>query len=253
MADNIIPHADIDAALAGTLGGPSSLLDTLRIYRGSKDDYFETKDESRHPTVRGIFLLSLRPSRAWWETRGITGDAPTCWSLDGVKPHQRSMKAQSPDGCGKCPHDAFGTADQGGGKACKTRAQDFIIEVRKDVEIVEGNVLLDAERDLVGPALLSYSTGNRESTDGWNNFLRSCRERGQRPHGVLAEWGFRRAVSKSDVKFFACEPKVIAILQPPEGNPTLWRRIVDSVTNLKSGGAEGVMVALAGKRDDPTV
>lgn len=49
-----------------------------------------------------------------------TGKQPTCFSLDGIKPDNRSITKQN-DKCQGCPKNEFNTARVGKGKACKDK------------------------------------------------------------------------------------------------------------------------------------
>lgn len=67
-------------------------------------------------------ILHHSATNAWWEIpydQGGGGKRPDCSSLDGFTPSApegRSFQAQN---CSKCKKNQFGTADKGGGKACK--------------------------------------------------------------------------------------------------------------------------------------
>jgi hypothetical protein len=69
--------------------------------------------------LKGI-ALAQQSERAYYSGAysPTSKELPSCFSLDMVQPHGNSSDPQS-EKCAQCPQNQFGSADQGGGKACK--------------------------------------------------------------------------------------------------------------------------------------
>lgn len=57
---------------------------------------------------------------------GEKGKPPDCWSPDMLAPSPQSTDKQC-DTCAECPHNQFGTARDGRGKACSTKTWLFLV------------------------------------------------------------------------------------------------------------------------------
>lgn len=91
------------------------------------------------PFLRVVPVM-LREVRSYWARKGM-GDAPDCRSTDGVRPvKEDGVEPQAAD-CATCPWNKFGTAEQGGGKKCKTRAVLFALSVAEDGRLLDGVVI----------------------------------------------------------------------------------------------------------------
>jgi len=80
-------------------------------------------DEENLKEISGI-IVSMQTNRAYWamgfdESGG--GTPPDCSSIDGFTGKGVIVTGDEPGthDCGTCPHNQFGTAAKGGGKACK--------------------------------------------------------------------------------------------------------------------------------------
>ena len=263
--DNLIPveqagaiapvdEAEMGELLDGTTGGSTGDLDALTIYRQGKENYFKNGEE-KVADVTGIFLYSMRPARAFWPIDSeMDGSSPCCWSLEGEAPHGSSDDPQA-QSCRDCPWDKLGTAKVGRGKACKTKANDFIIqtgvvEVSQDQKVGPLPVVFVDPRLVVGPALVNYSIGNNVSPKAFRAFVRSAKELGRPPQGVLAKWTWEMARSKSNVEYSACSIEVLGVLPDHTEDPELWQMILKEVRNLKGGVAEQILVALSGSSSE---
>lgn len=233
--------------LSGTMGRASSPLDALTVYRSGKEDYFKVGDDRKVDSVIGILLYSQRPIRTWWSSSEITNSPPVCWSADGVKPYEGVEEPQS-EQCAGCPHDKFGTAAQGKGKACKTRAADFIMELMLDTTAIRPptgksiEVVTVKTDDIVGPALVRYAISNKLSPASWQALQRFAREHDTFPQGLVVRWRFESTMSKNNVKFDAVVVEPIAKLSPQ----TIEEHVIPMVRSLKAGGAQQVIEMLAG-------
>jgi len=233
----------------GTMGRPTSVLDTLTIYKSGKEDYFN-RGEEKVESIVGVLLYSQRPMRTWWSDSEISDKAPDCFSLDGIQPSGESSEAQA-DKCADCPHDKFGSAAKGAGKACKTRAADFILEVSQfelALPPITKNsipVYTLAPDRILGPALVRYGIGNREASDNYASIVRFARERGTYIQAMLCRWGFTKGQSKSGTKYDVVHVEPIAKID----DATFQKVIVPMVRTLKSGQALEVLTQLGGTKD----
>lgn len=233
--------------LGGTTGQSSSPLEQLAIFNQGKEDYFSFGDDEKCESVLGIFLYSARPMRAFWPLDSqMDGSAPTCFSVDGQTPSELVHNPESPS-CADCVYDKLGTAKVGKGKACKTKAADFIIQVPDSIEIVDGIAQIDPSR-ILGPGLLRYSIANREGPAEFVRYLKSAKEIGSVPfpQAVLGKWSFQRTQSKSGVKFFAIKMEAVAALPSPQDDPALWAVIMKETKALKQGQANEILAILSG-------
>lgn len=236
-----------------TMGKPTSLMDTLTIYRAGKEDYFKRGDE-KVASVLGVLLYSQRPMRTWWPSDEISDSPPSCWSLDSIAPHPDSNEAQA-DKCEQCPHDKFGSALKGRGKACKTRAADFVLEVAPgavaNLPILTPSTIPVVKLTpalVVGTALVRYGIGNREAANSYANLMRFAKERATYVQGLICRWGFVRGTNKSNVEYDVVEFEPVAKID----DDSIQKLVVPMVRSLKGGQAISVLTALAGQREDET-
>lgn len=246
--ENALSTDVLKDVLGDTTGGPADLLDQLALYRQGKEDYFKLGEEKRVEVV-GIFLLSARPSRAMWLSDDLTGDAPDCFSFDGVTPHEVVTKNPAAT-CGECPFDKLGSG-QGRSKKCKTKANDFVLLLPPGfiVDEVSKKAVITAE-DIVGPALINYSTANRGTSRNWQAWLRSLKELGMYPQGVAATWSFGGDRNKAGTAYSFVQIETIAPLPSAEEQPELWDAILTQVRLLKSGKKDEILLALSGSSKD---
>lgn len=232
-----------------TMGRPTSFLDTLTLYRSGKEDYFKRGDE-KVADVHGILLYSQRPMRTFWSSAELSDKPPDCWSMDSVRPYAEAAQPQA-DKCSECPRDKFGTAKVGNGKACKTRAADFLLEVN----VNEGMPPLSktsipvfelTPARVMGPALVRYSIGNKESANNYAALMRFAKERATYVQGLVCRWGFDRAKSKSGVDFDVVT--VTPLAKIPDDD--VMKVVVPLVKALKDGQAKSLLESLAGRTDD---
>lgn len=247
----IMTPEQVESLFSDTMGKPTSMLDNLTVYRAGKEDYFR-RGEEKVPGVLGVILFSQRPMRTWWSSDEISDKPPECYSLDGMKPDPDSDNVQA-DACSDCPWDKFGSASKGKGKACKTRAADFVLELseaklgtvpgitRSSIHQIELSPQM-----IVGPALIRYGIGNREAAENYQHLMRFARERGTYPQGLVCRWSFSKGESKSGVKYDVVKMDPVCSIS----QDSITKVIVPMVLALKKGQALEVLKALAGGKDD---
>jgi len=75
-----------------------------------------------------VRVLAALSERAWY-SKDFDADAvqvPDCYALDDTVPHLESSNPQA-DNCGDCPHNKWGSATRGKGKACREAARVIVI------------------------------------------------------------------------------------------------------------------------------
>jgi len=75
-----------------------------------------------------VRVLAVLSERAWY-SKDFDADAvqvPDCYALDATVPHLASSNPQA-DNCGDCPHNKWGSATRGKGKACREAARVIVI------------------------------------------------------------------------------------------------------------------------------
>lgn len=75
-----------------------------------------------------VRVLAALSERAWY-AKDFDADAvqvPDCYALDNDVPHELSANPQS-GSCAECPHNKWGSATRGKGKACRESARVIVI------------------------------------------------------------------------------------------------------------------------------
>lgn len=75
-----------------------------------------------------VRVLAALSERAWY-SKDFDADVvqvPDCYALDSTTPHIESANPQA-DHCGDCPHNKWGSAPRGKGKACREAARVIVI------------------------------------------------------------------------------------------------------------------------------
>lgn len=241
---DITTQAQLDALLGETTGSSTSLLGNLTVFRAGKEDYFKVGDR-KVESVTGIFLMSKRPTRAYWEEEQMTGKPPSCFSLDGVAPAEVVEEPES-ERCDDCPWNKQGSG-KGKAKKCKTKASDFVLLLPQQYEInPDTKVAWPEPAQIVGPGVLNYSISNRGSDRAYSEWLRLVREKGLRPQGVVSKWSFGSDKNKAGTVYSFVKIEMLHALASPTDDPELWAAIAGAVQGLKGGQADEVLVALSG-------
>lgn len=237
----------LDAVLDDTTGRATGALDNLTVYRQGKENYFKV-GERKVESLLGIFMLSRRPTRAYWPKDEMSNTPPECYSFDGIVPHETASKPQA-EKCADCPWDKMGSG-KGKSRKCKQKASDFVLVVPDDYERDHANNLAWPDPKRVIPAVLMYSISNRGSARSYQDWLRSLKEHNHRPQGVLTRWSFGEDESKSGVDYSFVRMETVLPLPGPENDDKLWDLIVKTVVDLKGGRADAILTALSGTMGD---
>lgn len=75
-----------------------------------------------------VRVLAALSERAWY-SKDFDADVvqvPDCYALDDTRPHEQSANPQA-DNCGDCPHNKWGSATRGKGKACRESARVIVV------------------------------------------------------------------------------------------------------------------------------
>jgi len=131
MAENKVPMVrDVDEgndyadhfSVADNVKGIDLKLPAIKIIHPAQ--MFEMPDGSRVGEFEGL-ILDWTNQNSWWEKSlndgGEPGNLPDCYSLDGIKPEESSVKKQSRS-CIACPKNKFGSDRRGReGKDCANK------------------------------------------------------------------------------------------------------------------------------------
>jgi len=75
-----------------------------------------------------VRVLAVLSERAWY-SKDFDADAvqvPDCYALGATSPHADAANLQA-DHCGDCPHNKWGSATRGKGKACREAARVVVV------------------------------------------------------------------------------------------------------------------------------
>lgn len=243
----LLSPEEAEELFGNTTGRSDNPMDSISIYRQGKEDYFNLNDE-KVPEVIGVFLMSQRPMRAFWHpSKEMDGSAPTCWSIDGEAPSPNSDEPEC-EKCSDCTWNKLGTAKVGRGKACKTKASDFVLTLARWDEQDDGSAVITPGYNL-GGGLIQYSIANKNAGVNWQTFLRKSREIAPLPQLVVAKWGFESAQSKSGVKFSTVKIDVLAPINVEE-SAEFFTHIKEQLQHLKGGAANEILSMLSGSNND---
>ncbi len=126
-----------------------------------------------------VIIIDHVAENAFYEGRYDPDDpsSPVCFSffrdVSDAAPHEKSEKPQS-DACKGCPHDEFGSADTGRGKACKN--------IRRLAIIMEDGM------DDIENATVAFLKIPVTSVKGWATYVKQLADTmGLPPLGVITE------------------------------------------------------------------
>ena len=97
-------------------------------YIGFKNAQLKVDGISIPANQLDVRVLAALSERAWY-SKDFDADAvqvPDCYALDDTVPHLESANPQA-DNCGDCPHNKWGSAARGKGKACREAARVIVI------------------------------------------------------------------------------------------------------------------------------
>lgn len=97
-------------------------------YIGFKNAQLKVDGISIPTNELNVRVLAALSERAWY-SKDFDADAvqvPDCYALDDSVPHLESSNPQA-DNCGDCPHNKWGSATRGKGKACRESARVIVI------------------------------------------------------------------------------------------------------------------------------
>lgn len=97
-------------------------------YIGFKNAQLKVDGISIPANELNVRVLAALSERAWF-SKDFDADAvqvPDCYALDDSVPHLESSNPQA-DNCGDCPHNKWGSATRGKGKACRESARVIVI------------------------------------------------------------------------------------------------------------------------------
>lgn len=111
--------------LKDNMEGVEARLPQIKIIH--QGQMFAFPDETKKETFEGI-ILDMNRANAWWKQPYGEGggDAPDCYSMNGVNPDPMAECVQSEKGCAACEHNKYGS-DGKRGKSCKNMKRCHIL------------------------------------------------------------------------------------------------------------------------------
>jgi hypothetical protein len=97
-------------------------------YIGFKNAQLKVDGISIPANQLDVRVLAALSERSWY-SKDFDADVvqvPDCYALDSGVPHLESSNPQA-DSCGDCPHNKWGSASRGKGKACRESARVIVI------------------------------------------------------------------------------------------------------------------------------
>lgn len=124
-----------------------------------------------------VIVADFTCEKTFHEKGYVEGEntTPVCFAFGDVeadlKPHPTSAKPQA-ENCATCPHNRFGTADQGKGKACRDHRRLMVLpgDVKPDDVPTAESLMLS-----IPPT----------SIKGWATYIKGLKELGRTPWSVI--------------------------------------------------------------------
>ncbi len=165
--------------MANELGGLDAGFDRIKI-PSAGSTVFEMPGERGESCTAKVFsavILHHHPLFRYYKTKYTGGNnPPDCGSFDGI------VGKGDPGGrCESCPHNRFGSADEGGGKACKNRRRIYVLR--------EGEMF---------PLLLSLPTG---SLKAFTKYLKHLLTQGKKSNAFVTRFSLKKATSDGGVTY----------------------------------------------------
>lgn len=147
-----------------------------------------TGDEDADTAVQTITGIVIHEQKCAAYFEGEGNSPPVCASLDWVYGTER--ESGEVHKCADCPRHAFGSAEKGGGRACKDMIRLYIL--------TEGIPL---------PLVLSLPP---TSLKNWQNYrLATLAPRRLRASDVVTEFSLSPAVNAAGIKYSVVKPKLL--------------------------------------------
>jgi len=137
---------ELSAGIGGSFASISIRGKAWRIkYQGEERVLMRDDGDGQRSSMEVVLVKAANAiSKVFYEHGYEEGSnsPPDCWSTDGQKPDPASPKKQCST-CAGCPHNAFGSANNGKGKACQDSKRIAVVPVA-DIEngLYNGPMLL---------------------------------------------------------------------------------------------------------------
>ena len=150
-----------------------------------------TGDEDADTAVQTITGIVIHEQKCAAYFEGEGNSPPVCASLDWVYGTER--ESGEVHRCAECPRHEFGSAEKGGGKACKDMIRLYIL--------TEGIPL---------PLVLSLPP---TSLKNWQSYrLATLAPRRLRASDVVTEFSLSQAVNAAGIKYSVVKPKLLGLV-----------------------------------------
>lgn len=151
----MVARSDMSEVLAEEMAGLGEItFDKVKFPKAGGITFELPGEDEDHPIpsseLVGV-IVDHHPVNAYWSAEYGSGSAsaPDCSSMDGV--HGSSGRL-----CASCPHNQFGTASRGGGKACRNMHRLYILQSGEVIPVILAvpPTGITALRDYIGKKLL---------------------------------------------------------------------------------------------------
>ena len=181
-------------AMSDELFGLNGGFERIKIPSAGSTVFEVPGDDPSEPDAVKEFsavILHHHPLYAYYTSKYTGGsNPPDCGSFDGV-----SGEGNPGGSCAKCPHNQFGTAENGG-KACKNRRRIYVLR--------EGEIF---------PLLLSLPTG---SLKDFSRYIKRLLGKGRRSNAVVTRFTLKKAANAGGIAYSQAQFTVDRVLTPEE-------------------------------------
>ena len=179
--------------IGAEMNGLELSFEKIKIPSGGGLAYEVPGEDSEIDTVKEFsgVVLYHHPVFMRYDTKYTGGNnPPDCGSFDG-----KVGKGNPGGNCKTCPHNQFGTGDNGS-KSCKNRQRVYVLR--------EGELF---------PMLLSLPTGSLKQ---FSRFVASQLSKGRKPSQYVTRFSLRKATNNSGIVYSQAQFKVDRILTAEE-------------------------------------
>jgi len=187
---------DIGDLIREELDGLNLSFGKVKIPSGGGLCYEVPGEDGESDTVKefSAVILLQHPLNAFYATKYTGGNQPPdCAAIDGKHGVKRATGEVCV--CADCPHNQFGSADNGG-KACQNRRRIYILR--------EGELF---------PMLLSLPTGSLQE---FTRYLMGLLTKGRKSNSVVTRFSLQKATNKGGIAYSQAKFSVDRPLSPEE-------------------------------------
>lgn len=193
--DYQVPAVEVGKIFQEEMQGLQFTFDRVKIPSGGGLAFEVPGDDEENPDmvkeIVGV-IVDHYPVNAYWQDKYAgQNNPPNCASMDGIRGTDRDTgEVRS---CASCPYNAFGTAEDGRGKACKNMHRIYI---RRDGELF--------------PLLLTLPP---TSLKNFANYLaKRVLGRGKKSYEVVTKITLKKATSSQGIAYSQAAFSLVGVL-----------------------------------------